>query len=240
MIRISGPAILDLNTQNDLFAKQGVYTLHNFAAVVPALNAVFQWADKHSVPVVSTRLHSASIADRGKTLVVGTPGTEGHKKLPGTLLRRFVELPVDCGTDIPVQGFAGAQQFIFDLTDTDPFVSPRLDRLLSEAEADIWLVMGGPLELSVRMAVLGLLQRRQKVALIKDGFAERDAYEGEMALRQIESKNIEWLDAAEVPDRFAPKRRVLDPARKLRLGRGGMPVLVHRTMRGSTKYRMPH
>ena len=116
-------------------------------------------------------------------------------------------MPLDCDTSLPVDGFRLTQQFIFDLPGLNPFESPRLDRLLSETEVGCWLIVGGPLEWTLRMAVLGLLQRRAKVAVVSDCIGQWDPYEGDMALRQIESKNIQWLTAAQVVERYSPRPR---------------------------------
>jgi Isochorismatase family len=205
MTAINGPAILDLNTQYDLFDQQGAYRLFEAGNLLDPLKNLFGWLERIGYAVVSTRLHSVTMPDSMGPIC--TPKATGYQKLPFTMLPRHIELPMDCGTDLPVEGFQLAQQYIFDLPDANPFDSARLDRLLSETEASMWLVLGGPLETCVRMAVLGLLQRRQKVAVIKDCLGQKDPYEGELALRQVESKNIEWFTAAEVIDRFTRKPR---------------------------------
>ena len=214
MTAINGPAILDLNTQRDLLDEQGHYRLFGAENLLGPLKTLFTWVEQGECPVVSTRLHNVTMPDFTKS--VCAPNTPGYQKLPFTILPRHLELPMDCGTDIPVEGFRFSQQYIFDLATANPFNSPRLDRVLSETEASVWLIVGGPLESCARMAILGLLQRRQKVAIIKDCLGQKDPYEGELALRQVESKNIEWFTAAEVIDRFSRKPRSRKTGRMLR------------------------
>ncbi|MGC9260205.1 MAG: isochorismatase family protein [Phycisphaerae bacterium] len=212
MISSYGPAILDLNTQSDLFGADGRYRLHNAQGIAENIKRLFVYLRSIRCLVVSTRLHHAIMPDRSAAVPICVPGDPGYAKLPFTLLPQCSEMPVDCGTDLPVQTFHDAQQYIFDLPDPNPFESPRLDRLLSEIEVSTWLLIGGPLEVSVRMAVLGLLQRRKNVAIIKDCMGQRDAYEAEMAVRQVESKNIQWLTVDEVIERCSRK-----PVRRARL-----------------------
>ncbi len=207
-----GPAILDLNTQADLFNPNGLYRLHDYDAIAAGIKRLFGFLRSIRCAVVSTRLHHAMMPDRSAPLPICTPGNPGYAKLPCTLLPQRIEMPVDCGTDLPVHTFHDTQQYIFDLPDANPFDSPRLERLLSETETNTWLVIGGPLESSVRMAVLGLLQRRKNVAIVKDCMGRRDPYEAEMAMRQVESKNIEWLTVDEVIERCIRK-----PVRRSRL-----------------------
>ncbi len=209
MTAINGPALLDLNTQSDLFEPGGNYSLKLPAGFPDNLKRLFSWFGAMHFPVISTRLHTVAHLDPSHRVPVCTPGSMGYEKLACTVLPNHLDLPVDCGTDLPAEGFTTAQQYIFDLPDANPFDSPRLDRLLSETDAGIWLVVGGPLESSLRLAVLGLLQRRQKVAILKECTGCRESYDGEMTLRQLESKNLEWFTVEQAIARFTPKPRVI-------------------------------
>ncbi len=236
MIGTYGPAILDLNTQSDLFATNGRYGLYKAQAIADNIKRLFVFLRSIRCSVVSTRLHHVLMPDHNTTIPVGIPGDPGYDKLSFTLLPQHSEMPADCGTDLPVQTFHDARQYIFDLPDPNPFDSPRLDRLLSEIEVGTWLLIGGPLESSVRMAVLGLLQRRKNVAIIKDCLGQRDPYEAEMAMRQVESKNIQWLTVDEVIEQCTrkPVRRARLSARvKYRARRSA--VMPKPTYRGRSK-----
>jgi nicotinamidase-related amidase len=211
---IPGPAILDLNTQREFLTDDGAFPFYQFHGLLDGLKKIFSWAQRSHVPVVSTRLRDlpnpAQQQARGPA-PAGKIMCHSHlppfQKLPSTTLRRRQDMPMDCGTSLPVEGFRLAQQLIFDLPGLNPFECPRLDRLLSETEVGLWLVVGGPLEWTLRMAVLGLLQRRAKVAVVSDCLGQWDPYEGDMALRQIESKNIEWVTAAQVVERYSRQPR---------------------------------
>ena len=236
---IPGPAVLDLNTQRDLLANEGAFPLYQFDKLLDGLRKIFVWAQRSHVPVVSTRLRDLAnpaqqqpqrMAPAGR--LVCDSHAPGYQKIPATLLRRRREMPKDCETNLPVEGFRLTQQYIFDLPGLNPFECPRLDRLLSETEVGLWLIVGGPLEWTLRMAVLGLLQRRAKVAVISDAIGQWDPYEGDMALRQIESKNIQWMTAAEAVERFSPRRRVpASPAVACKLKNPSMAARVARDIR---------
>jgi len=208
MMTIHGPVILDLNTQRDLFTPEGVLPVDGVEKFPDLLKRAFTWAQRQQIPVVSTRLRDvAAPGQRGMGRIVCHPGGagSGYEKLPSTLLRRRQEMPLDCGTSLPVEGFKITQQYIFDLVSLNPFECPRLDRLLSESNAGVWILVGGPLEATLRTCVLGLLQRRHKVAVVSDLLGMWDPYEGDMALRQIESKNIEWLTVAQMMEKYGPR-----------------------------------
>lgn len=199
------PILLDINTQHDLFDADGKYRLADAANLMEPLARVFDTAKRLRTPIVSTRLHSLTQIDPPPPEPICVPGTVGYQKLPFTLCDQREEMPLDCGTDFPVDDFVRAQQHIFDLPDANPFDSPRLDRLLSETQTPLWIIVGGPLESVVRMMILGLIQRRQPLAVVKDCCGLRDPLDFDLAMRKLESKNVEWIDANQATERLAAK-----------------------------------
>ena len=244
MMTIHGPAVLDLNTQRDLFSAEGIYPVHQMEKHLDPLKKVFHWVKRQHVPVVSTRLRNLTAPlprSAGLTpgtpvreRLVGVPGTAGFDKLSNTTLRHRLEFPMDCETSLPVEGFRVHQQYIFDLPSLNLFDSPRLDQLLSESEVGLWIVVGGPLEWTLRTAVLGLLQRRHKVAVVSDALGQWDPYEGDMALRQIESKNIEWLTAGQLVERFEKPKAVERPVARV-AARGPVQRALAKAVRATSQ-----
>ena len=227
MLTIPGPVILDLNTQRDLLSAEGVYPLFQSEKLYEPLKKLFAAAQQNHIPVVSTRLNNIiAPGQRGNNRLICNPTTFGYQKMPFTLLRKRTEWPLDCGTNLPVDGFRTVQQFVFDLPSLNLFESPRLDRLLSESTVQVFLIVGAPLEWTIRTAVLGLLARRHKVAVVSDCIGMWDPYDGDMALRQVESKNIEWLTAEQVGEKYGiqPNSHAARLARaKARATRGSAP-----------------
>jgi nicotinamidase-related amidase len=214
MFTIPGPVILDLNTQKDLLSPDGINPVFQPEKLYDPLKKLFAYAQRNQVPVISTRFHHLTTpGQRGGLGITGPgklichPSTPGYQKMPFTNLRKRKEWPLDCGTDFPVDGFRTTQQFIFDIPSLNLFECPRLDRLLSEATADIFLITGMPLEWTVRTTVLGMLARRHKVMMVSDCLGMWDPYEGDMALRQVESKNVQWLTIDQVAERFSQAAR---------------------------------
>ena len=179
MIAVPGPVLLDLNTQRDLFAAEGALPLFQADKLVDPLRRLFFFAQRHHIPVISTRLHNLTVPGHrspGAGKIVCVPTTAGYQKMPFSTLRRRTEWQLDCETSLPVEGFRTVQQFIFDLPGLNPFECPRLDRLLSEISVESFLVLGAPVEWTIRTAVLGLLARRHKVAVVSDGIGMWDPY----------------------------------------------------------------
>lgn len=249
MFTIPGPVILDLNSQRDLLAADGACPVFQAEKLHDPLKRLFVFAQRNQMPVISTRFNqqvtptcsTTSGSSAGKVICVPTTG--GYQKMPFTNLRKRKEWPRDCGTDLPVDGFRTTQQFVFDLPNMNLFECPRLDRLLSESTVELFLVAGSPLEWTVRTTVLGLLARRHKVAMITDCLGKWDPYEGDMALRQIESKNVEWFTVQQVSDKFSQaarqqaSRAALAAARAKR--RLPAPVnMAMKTTKGRVGYRL--
>ncbi len=237
MYSIAGPVILDLNSQRDLLSTEGAYPIFQAEKLHDPLKKLFTLAHRSHIPVVSTRLRNLiAPGQRGNNRLICNPNTAGYEKMPFTQMRRKTEWPLDCGTSLPVEGFRTVQQFVFDLPSLNLFESPRLDRLLSESTFEVILVVGMPVEWTVRTAVLGLLARRHKVAMVSDAIGMWDPYEGDMALRQIESKNIEWLTVEQVGERFGAqnKSRATRLARaKARATQGNVPAKTRTTSKST-------
>lgn len=221
MFTIAGPVILDLNTQRDLLLADGAGTVFQAEKLHDPLRKLFMFAQRNQVPVISTRFDHLTTPGRSsgmpgvRSAGEGAPGkliclptSAGYQKMPFTTLRKRREWGLDCGTDLPVDGFRTTQQYVFDLPSMNLFECPRLDRLLSESTADEFLIAGMPLEWTVRTAVLGMLARRHKVVMVSDCLGMWDPYEGDMALRQIGSKNVEWLTVEQVGERFSQAARL--------------------------------
>lgn len=248
MLTIPGPVILDINTQRDLLASDGAAPVFQADKLHDPLRRLFAFAHKNQIPVISTRLHHQMTPTRtgpgaAASRLVCESNSPGYQKMPFTSLRKRIEWPLDCGTSLPVDGFQTTQQYVFDLPNLNLFECPRLDRLLSESTAEIFLVAGLPLEWTVRTTVLGLLARRHKVGMITDALGMWDPYEGDMALRQIESKNVEWLTVEQVGDKYSQAARLQATrlARAAARAKARMPAPVNMTMKtpkGRVGYRM--
>ena len=97
-----------------------------------------------------------------------------------------------------MDGFRTVRQYVFDLPSLNLFECPRLDRLLSEIDGG-GVFDRGASRWSGRSADGGAgdagARRLHKVAMVSDCIGMWDPHDGIWQLRQVESKNVEWLTA---------------------------------------------
>jgi nicotinamidase-related amidase len=81
---------------------------------------------------------------------------------------------------------------------TDPFDEPRIERLLSEIEANDFILIGAGTEDAVKATAIGLLQRGKKVRIIVDALGSHDTREAKLALRKMQAKGAKLIKTRDV------------------------------------------
>ena len=76
----------------------------------------------------------------------------------------------------------------------DPFDEPLIERLLSEVQADEFILIGASAEGAVKATALGLLQRGKRVIVVVDAVGLRDKREAKLALRKMEAKGARLIE----------------------------------------------
>ena len=78
------------------------------------------------------------------------------------------------------------------------FTGPQADDLVRRLDAEQFVVYGVATEYCVRLAVLGLLQRGRKVALLTDAIRGIDAAGTDTALREMQDAGAELIHSEQV------------------------------------------
>jgi nicotinamidase-related amidase len=155
------------------------------------------WARREKVPVIST----AEVYPNNNgcsEICYCLDGTEGQKKLPCTLLRNRVSFPADDINALPADILLAYRQVILHKRCIDPFDEPRIERLLSEVEADEFILIGAGTEDAVRATAMGLLHRGKKVRIIVDALGSHDTREAKLALRKMQAKGAKLIRTKDV------------------------------------------
>lgn len=208
--------LLDVETQRDFFSPGGA--CYTPAAVEAARNIrrLFAWARRDNLPVISTVLRLKP----GRKGPLGPAphcieDTAGEKRVNGTLLRRYVDMGIRNTTDLPDDLFRRCQQVIFEKRFTDIFVHVRAERLLTELQADTFVVCGAGSAHGIVEAVVGLRSRGCKVVLATDAILDLDDPQAKMAWLRMLAKGAVPLTTDEV---VAQARHVRPAARHFAAG----------------------
>jgi nicotinamidase-related amidase len=150
------------------------------------------WARRKNVSVISTAEvypNNNGCSEIGYCL----DGTEGLKKLPCTLLSDRVSFPADNKNALPADVLLAYRQVILHKRCIDPFDEPRIDRLLSEVQADEFILIGAGTASAVRATAMGLLQRGKKVRIVVDALGSHNSKEAKLAIRKMEAKGAKLI-----------------------------------------------
>jgi nicotinamidase-related amidase len=191
--------LLDIEVQRDFFAPGGSLYTPQAAQAARNVRRLFAWARKEHVPVLSCVLrqragHRGALADTPHCV----EGTEGEKRLGGTLMRRCIDMGMRGSTDLPLDIFRDYQQVIFERRITDIFRHARAERLLTELPVDTYIVCGAGAAAGIAEAVIGLRQRNIHVLLAADAILDLNDPRAEMAWLRMSAKGAVPLSTAEI------------------------------------------
>jgi len=179
--------LVDINTQKDFFLAEGSACIRNHRRVLAHIRRVMAWARYKNIPIIST----CEVYDNnnGNSVIkYCIDGTEGQKKIRYTLLSNRISFAADGNTDLPSDILRQYQQIVFHKRCVDPFDEPRIDRLLSEVQANEFILVGADVEGAVKATALGLVQRGKKVSVVMDAVGWHNKKEARLALRKIQAK----------------------------------------------------
>jgi nicotinamidase-related amidase len=183
-----------VGTQRDLFTADGKACIRNHRRVLANIRRIMAWARKEHIRVISTvRVFEDDGIHHAHTYCLA--GTDGVRKIRYTHLPRSLTFPSDGYTDFPRDLFERYDQVIQEIRSEDPFEEPRADRILSEVKATDFLVIGAPIETSVKYLVLGLLMRRRNVIVLADAVGSFEKHAAEIAMRQMLAKGARLIDS---------------------------------------------
>jgi len=191
--------LLDIETQRDFFAPGGAcYSAHSIEAA-GNIRRLFAWARTRRIPVISTMLRNRP--DR-KGPLAPVPhcveGTDGERRLGGTLLRPHIDLGLRNITDLPLDLFANYRQVLFEMRFTDIFAHSRIERLITELDAETFVVCGAGSAGGIVQAVIGLRAREFNIILAADAILDLDDPGAEFAWLRMLAKGAVPLSTEEI------------------------------------------
>jgi len=174
--------IIDVDTQRHFFRAKGIVCVQNHRGVLANIRRVVEWARLKNIPMISTvQIHSGNHAYSNSCFI----GIKDQKKLRYTLRKRYTSFDANDRTDLHPGLLEQYDQVIFYKRCFDPFREPRADRMLSELEADEFILIGALTEGAVKATALGLLSRHKSVTVLVDATGSYNMTVGEVTLRLL-------------------------------------------------------
>jgi nicotinamidase-related amidase len=150
------------------------------------------WARRENIPIISiAKVYCNN--NGGNNTNYRLDGTDGQKKIRYTLLSNRASFPADDSDFLPVDLLQTHRQVILHKRCIDPFDEPRIERLLSEVQADEFILIGVGAEDAVKATALGLLQRGKNVRVVVDALGSHDVREAKLALRKMKIKGAKLI-----------------------------------------------
>jgi len=109
------------------------------------------------------------------------------------LLSNRASFPADDRNALPADLLRAHRQVILHKRCIDPFDEPQIERLLSEVQADEFILIGAGTEDAVKATALGLLQRGKNVRVVVDALGSHNRREAQLALRKMKVKGARLI-----------------------------------------------
>jgi hypothetical protein len=160
-----------------------------------------------------------------------------------------VSFPADGWNTLPGDVLRVHQQVILHKRCRDPFEEPRIERLLSELEANEFVLIGIDAENAVMATALGLLQRGKNVRIVVDALGFLNENQARLDVRKMAAKGaklsqtrdlagISHLKCVETLNRQSYLRRIRKRSAGMISRPNGYPKIVQNCIINPTSYRV--
>ncbi len=183
--------LIDIDTQRDFLLTGGDACVRNHRRISASIRRVMAWARREDIQIISINgVHGNNSSGNNDYCL---DGTDGQKKIRYTLLSNRASFPADDSDFVPVNLFQKHRQVILHRRCIDPFDEPKIERLLSEVQADEFILIGVGAEDAVKATALGLLQRGKSVKVVVDALGSHNVREAKLALRKMKTKGAKLI-----------------------------------------------
>jgi len=170
--------VVDIDTQRCFFSDSGKACVHNSETVLANIRRVIAWTRLKHICLVSTKQVPVCYCD------FQGGNTNSLEKIRWTLRNRRTQFDAADCTDLPNDI----------LERIDPFKEPRVDRMLTELEADEFILIGSLAEGAIKATALGLLARRKNVRVLVDAIGTCNTKAETRALQNMRAKGAKLTD----------------------------------------------
>lgn len=152
------------------------------------------WARKNKIKIVSTYQTYSPNSRHGYCI----EGSKGYGKVSYCVRNSHFLFPENHKTDFSKDMFEKYDQIIIPKETYNPFDEPRADRILTELNADEFIVIGANADGAVKATVLGLIQRGKKVTVISDAIGYQNPDTFDLACRKMQTKGANFVETKQL------------------------------------------
>ena len=183
--------LIDIDTQRAFLLAQSDACVKNHRKISASIRSVMAWARRENIKIIS--INGISCNKNSCNNANYHLGTDGLKKIRYTLLGNRASFSADDSNFVPVDLVQQHKQLILHRRCIDPFDEPKIDRLLTEIQADEYILIGIGAENAIKATVLGLLQRGKSVRVVVDALGSHNFKEAKMALLMMKTKGAKLI-----------------------------------------------
>lgn len=188
----------DVDTQRDFMLPGGKLYVPGAEKRIPNMKRLVDLARERRVFLVSTTdAHTADdpeFRDWPPHCVQGTPG---QRKIAETMTDQFLLVPNDPDFRLP-EDLRAYKQLILEKQTLDDFDNPNTEKILQRLGADVeYVVFGVVTEVCVRLAVLGMLKRGYRVAVVTDAIETLKEEDGRRAIEEFKTRGARLVSTKE-------------------------------------------
>jgi len=202
-VQTSKTVFIDVDTQVDFMHADGALYVPDAEQIIPNLKKLVDAAVKKGIPIISTADNHREDDQEMKQFpphCIG--GTPGQKKVPETTTCGLINLP-----NRPYPGdlstiFDHYDQVVLEANTLDKFSNCNTDPLIGKLFAEEFFVFGVATEYCVRLMVLGLLDRDNKVTVITDAVKPIEDAAGRSAIDEMIQHGAKLASTSEVISRL--------------------------------------
>ena len=183
--------LIDIDTQRDFLLARSDACVRNHRKISASIRSVMAWAKHKNIQIISINRIYRNINNCSSDYRLD--GDDRQKKIRYTLLGNRVSFPADNNNFVPVDLVQKHKQIILHRRCIDPFDEPKIDRLLSEIQADEFILIGVGVEDAVQATAIGLLQRGKSVRVVVDALGSHNVRDSKLALRKMKTKGVKLI-----------------------------------------------
>ena len=186
---------VDVDTQFDFMDPKGSLYVPGANEIVPNLERLIEYAEKNDIPVVaSVDAHPQDDPEFAQFPPHCVRNTPGQRKIGATVLEPVMVVPETAQSiAVPHSGSLVLEKTIFSL-----FGNRMADTLFREIGAKKYVVFGVATDYCVKAAVLGLLERGYKVAVVEDAISGVTAEGSKAAIDEMTRAGAEFITTEDV------------------------------------------